>query len=328
MIITRTPFRISFFGGGTDYPDWYHENGGAVISTTINKYCYINCRYFPPYFNTKNRIVWSRIELANEPDEIFHPSVREILKFLKVKDGIEVHHSADLPANAGMGSSSAFTVGLMKALHKLEGRDIDKMQLAKDSIHIEQNLIGEKVGSQDQTAVAFGGFNKILFEKDNEIKVTPINISEARRDELDNNLILVFTGFSRIAPEIVGEQIKNIPKKKEELKKMRQMVEDAEKILESGNLDDFGKLLHETWQIKRGLSTKITNDKIDEIYDIAMKEGALGGKLLGAGAGGFMLFYAKPDAQERIKKKLDRLIHVPFKFESDGSAIINDSREL
>lgn len=325
MIISRTPFRISFFGGGTDYPVWYKENGGAVLSTTINKYCYLNCREFPPFFDMKSRIVWAKIESVNSVDEIQHPSVREVIKFLNLSDtGLEVHHSADLPARSGMGASSSFTVGILNALYALKGEMAGKRKLALDAIHVEQDLMKENVGSQDQAAAAYGGFNKIIFGGDNHIEVLPVGVPSQQLAELQGNLMLFFTGLTKLTTEITPEQIKNTPKKSAELNQMRKLVDDAVKTLSNnGDIDDFGRLLHETWQLKRSLSSKITNKEIDDIYEAGMAAGALGGKLLGAGGGGFILFYVQPGNQAKVKEALKHLIHVPFKFESSGSQIIH-----
>lgn len=329
MIISRTPFRISFFGGGTDYPVWYREHGGAVLSTTINKYCYITCRRLPPFFEHKSRIVWSKIELVNHTDEIAHPVVKEALKFLDIKDGVEIHHDADIPARSGMGSSSAFTVGLLNALYTLLGKSVTKYQLARDAIYIEQERLKENVGSQDQVAAAFGGLNKIIFGGPQEFEVQPLRVPERRIEELQDRLLLFFTGFSRNASDIAASQIKNTPHKERELTEMRKLVDEAIAILNSPNadLDDFGRLLHETWQLKRALSEAITTSRIDEIYEVGRSAGALGGKLLGAGGGGFMLFYVRPENQVKVKEALKNLLHVPFRFEQQGSQIIYSSQE-
>lgn len=322
MIINRTPFRISFFGGGTDYPVWYRDNGGAVLATTIDRYCYITCRYLPPFFSYKSRIVWSRMENVNDVSEIQHPAVKAVLQFMKIDKGIEIHHDADLPARTGLGSSSSFTVGLLHALYALQGRMLTKVQLAKDAIHVEQNLLKENVGSQDQASASFGGFNKIEFCGDKDPCVSPVIISPEKLNQLQAHMMLIFTGFSRTASEIAGEQIKNTSKRKTELKAMHQMVDEAINILKSGDLMNFGKLLHEGWQLKRHLTDKITTPEIDEIYTAARRAGAIGGKLLGAGGGGFFLLFAEPEAQPGIKEKLNHLLHVPFHFENLGSQII------
>jgi len=323
MIISRTPFRVSFFGGGTDYPAWYRENGGAVLATTIDKYCYITCRYLPPFFDFKNRIVYSKTELVKSIEEIEHPSVRETLRFMNIDKGVEIHHDGDLPARTGLGSSSSFTIGLLHALYALKGTMVTKIQLAKEATHIEQNMVKENIGSQDQILAACGGFNRINFGGEDDFQIRPITLNDQRLELLQNHLMLCFTGFSRSASEIAGQQIKNIPRKKKELSAMRQMVDEAENILNgNNNLLEFGKLLHESWQLKRSLSDKISTSQIDEIYDAARSAGAIGGKLLGAGGGGFVLLFAEPEAQPKIKAKLDCFLHVPLKFENLGSQII------
>lgn len=323
MIISRTPFRISFFGGGTDYPVWYRENGGAVLATTINKFCYISCRYLPPFFRHKSRIIWSKMEYVNDVSEIQHPSVKACLKFMKIKKGVEIHHDGDLPARTGMGSSSAFTVGLLHALYALKGIMPTKRQLALDAINLEQNVMKENVGSQDQALAAFGGFNLVEFGGKEHIKMMPITVDAKRLEVLQDHLMLFFTGFSRTASDIAAEQIKQAPKKDKELKSMRHMVNRALEILNSKeDVYEFGKLLNESWQIKRSLSKKISTPEIDDIYSSALGAGAIGGKLLGAGGGGFVLIFARPQTQDKIKEKLKKLLYVPFKFESLGSQII------
>ncbi len=322
MIISRTPFRISFFGGGTDYPVWYRENSGCVLSTTIDKYCYITCWHLPPFFDYTNRIVWSQIETVSDINHIQHPAVRATLQFLNIKEGVEIHHAADLPARTGLGSSSSFTVGLLHALYALNGVMPTKLQLAKDAIHIEQNVLKESVGSQDQVSAAFGGFNKVEFKGNQDPYVTPITVNSDTLKQLQDHMMLVFTGFSRTASEIAAEQIKNTPNRKKELSAMLQMVDEALNILKSNNLIEFGKLLHESWQLKRSLTDKISTPQIDEMYDTARRAGAIGGKLLGAGGGGFLLLFAEPEIQPKIKAKLKNLLHVPFKFENLGSQII------
>ena len=323
MIISRTPFRISFFGGGTDYPVWYEENGGAVLATTINKYCYISCRYLPPFFEHKHRIIYSQTELVPDVDEIQHPSVRETLKFMGITDGMEIHHDGDLPARTGLGSSSSFTVGLLHALYALKGKMPSKMELALKAIHIEQEILRENVGSQDQVLAAFGGFNRIDFSEKNNFQVHPITLSRERLELLQGHLMLLFTGFSRTASQIAGEQIKATPNKKRELKEMYRMVDEAINILNGENdLSAFGKLLHQTWQLKRSLTDKISTPDIDSVYDTAIGAGATGGKILGAGGGGFVLFFVKPELQAKVKESLSGLLHVPFQFENLGSQII------
>ena len=329
MIITRTPFRISFFGGGTDYPAWYKENGGAVLSATIDKYCYISVRYHPPFFPFKHRVVWSKIENVNSGDEIEHPSVRATLAHLCIEEGVEVHHSADLPARSGLGASSSFTVGLLRALYALRNKEISQKQLALEAIHVEQNVIKENVGAQDQTAAAFGGLNKICFGGNDVVVVESVNLPEERKRALEDRLLLFFTGVARSASDVAAEQIKNIPKKETELKAMRALVDEGEKILKNSksDIDDFGRLLHEGWQIKRGFSSQITNPFIDGVYKKGMSAGALGGKLLGAGAGGFMAFYVPPEKQDAVKSTLKEFLYVPIKFTNEGSRIIYNANQ-
>lgn len=323
MIITRTPFRISFFGGGTDYPVWYEKNGGAVLSASINKYCYVTCRFLPPFFNFNYRIRYREQEETQHIHEIKHPSARECLFYVNLDRGIELQHNTDVPGRSGLGSSSAFTVGLLHALYALQKKEITKYQLACDAIHVEQNCIKENVGSQDQTATAFGGINKIEFGGDKKIHVVPLSLDTASIRALESHLILFNTGQARVASEIAIEQIKNTRDKSAELGRMRAMVDEAEKILSGGRarLADLGALLHEAWLLKRTLSTKITNSFIDDIYSRARLAGALGGKLLGAGGGGFMLIFALPEIHEKIKAAV-ALPHVPFKFEQEGSKVI------
>ena len=323
MIISKTPFRISFFGGGTDYPVWYKKNPGAVLSATINKYCYISSRYLPPFFTYKHRIRYTLREEIQDISEIKHPSVRECLRFMNMKPGVEMVHTSDLPALSGIGSSSAFTVGFLNSLYALKGQMVSKKQLALDSIHVEQDLIKENVGSQDQIAAAFGGFNRIDFGEE-EFQIQPISISQEKLNLLQDHLMLFFTGLSRSASDIAKEQIKQTPSKNKELREIKQMVDEAVNILKTnpGNIEDFGKLLGETWEIKRSLTPLISNSLIDNIYQEALQAGALGGKLCGAGGGGFMLFFAPPEKQAQIKEKLKNLLYVPFRFENLGSQII------
>jgi D-glycero-alpha-D-manno-heptose-7-phosphate kinase len=324
MVITRTPLRISFFGGGTDYPVWYREHGGSVLSTTIDKSCYITARWLPPFFDCHSRVSYSKIENVNANSEIWHPSVRGCLQSLGIEDGVEVHHIADLPARAGLGTSSAFTVGLLLGLHALNNQMRDKHTLALDAIRVEQELLQETVGAQDQVSAAYGGFNRINFLTDGSIEVNRIFASQSRLADLEQHLALYFTGFSRTASEIATEQVKMTPHKKRELSTMLELVNEAESIVVDGarSLDDFGKLLHEGWQVKRSLTNKITTPEIDEIYEAGRRAGALGGKLLGAGGGGFMLFYVPPERREELRLRLKRLLCVPFSFSSKGSQVV------
>lgn len=324
MIITRTPFRISFFGGGTDYPTWYKEHGGAVLSTTIDKYCYVSCRKLPPFFDHKHRIVYSKIENVKDIEEINHPAVKAIFRWANIRNGIELHHDGDLPARSGLGSSSSFTVGLIHALSAMDGNLITKEDLAKNALHVEQNLIGESVGSQDQIAASYGGFNLIDFYKNGNFSVSPMVIREDRLEELQSHLMLFFTGFSRIADEIARSKIQNFHSHEGELRAIREMVDHGISILGNKNtgIEDFGRLLDFSWQHKRKLSEKVSTDAIDQIYSTAIKSGAIGGKILGAGGGGFMLLFAPPDMHSRIAENLSHLVRVNFKFEDSGSKVV------
>ena len=323
MLIVRTPFRISFFGGGTDYPVWYRKNGGAVLGTTIDKYCYITCRYLPPFFEHKHRIVYSLSELVRDVDEIRHPSVRETLRYMGITDGVEIHHDGDLPARTGLGSSSAFTVGLIHALYALKGTMPTKMQLAREAIYIEQELIKENVGSQDQTLAAFGGLKHIYFNGADDVQGESVVMKPGRLELMQDHLMLFFTGFSRTASQIAEEQIKATPKKEKELNEMHRMVDTAVELLNSDeDICRFGELLHESWLLKRSLSNKISTPYIDYLYEAAMGAGATGGKILGAGGGGFILFFVRPELQHKVIDGLPGLLHVPFRFENAGSQII------
>jgi len=324
MIICRTPFRVSFFGGGTDYPAWYRKHGGAVLATTIDKYCYINLRYLPPFFDYAGRIVYSKIELFHDVSEIQHPVVREGLKMLGPLKGVALHHDGDLPAKTGLGSSSTFTVCLLHSLHALRGRMPTKMELTHQAIHLEQNVLKESVGSQDQTLAAHGGFNRIDFEPDDGIRISPIILQPQRLSELQDHLMLWFTGFSRFASEIAVKQIQTMDQKERELGIMRQMVEQAQDLLNgSSDLTSFGELLHESWMIKRSLTDKISTPEIDEMYAMARRAGAVGGKLLGAGGGGFVLLFVHPEKQNSVRKALKEFLNVPFRFERQGSQIVH-----
>jgi len=323
MIMTKTPYRISFLGGGTDYPTWYRKNGGAVLAASINKYCYISCRFLPPFFKYKHRIVYSQQENVDKISEINHPSVRECMRYVNLPQGLEIHHDGDLPARSGMGSSSSFTVGLLHALYGLKGEIKNKHQLALDAIHVEQNLIKENVGSQDQTTAAYGGFNKIQFNGNHKINIHPVIIKPDVLENFEDHLMLFFTDFSRKASDIAAKQIKTIGQKEKELRFMQAMVDEGLEILQKGkSLESFGKLLNESWRLKRSLTNKISNSTIDQIYSTGIKAGAIGGKLLGAGGGGFMLFFAPPEKHQHIKNKLRKFLHVPFKIEYSGSQII------
>ncbi|MBI3611414.1 MAG: kinase [Nitrospirae bacterium] len=323
MIISRTPFRISFFGGGTDYPAWYRNHGGTVLATTINKYCYISCRYLPPFFEHRIRLVYSKIENCQALDEIAHPSVREVLRYLNIERGVEIHHDGDLPARSGMGSSSAFTVGLLHALYALKGHMPNKQQLATESIYVEQERLKENVGSQDQVLAAHGGFNHVVFSPDGRVSVRPMTLARERVRELNSHLMLFYTGIKRTASDIAESYIKNIESKERQLHRLGEMVEEGISILSSGqDISRFGKLLHESWQAKRSLSAKVSNSHVEEIYNEAMSAGAIGGKLIGAGGGGFLLLFVHPPDQNKVRERLTKLLHVPFQFEFSGSQII------
>lgn len=324
MVITSTPLRISFFGGGTDYPVWYRENGGSVLSTTINKSCYITCRRLPPFFEYHSRISYTKVENVRRNDAIEHPSVRACLQFLGVEEGVEIHHVADLPARTGLGTSSAFTVGLLLGLYALQDRMRDKHALAADAIHVEQELLREAVGAQDQVSAACGGFNRIDFHTDGSIEVKRVLTEPSRVAELEQRLALYFTGFARIASEIAQDQVRLTPQRQQELGTMLQLVNEAEAIVANPgrSLEEFGHLLHDGWQIKRSLTQKISNANIDEIYEAGRSAGALGGKLLGAGGGGFMLFFVPPERRQALRERLKKLLCVPISFSSRGSRVV------
>lgn len=329
MIICRTPTRISFFGGGTDYPAWYQDHGGMVLSTSINKYSYITVRYLPKFFDYKYRVRYYRTEETQTLEEIQHPSVRECARHLKITQGIEVVHNGDLPAGTGLGSSSTFTVGMLHALYALKNYMPTKRELALEALHVEHELIGEAVGSQDQVAAAWGGFNRIKFGGDHVFEVDPIIISRNRELALQDNLLLCFTGFARSAPTIAAHQIRETAQRVRELEEMQDLTDEALKVLtdEGNSLDVFGELLGHQWKIKRSLTEHISNSDIDDIYSLGIQNGALGGKLLGAGGGGFMLFYAPKDRHDAIRNALTTKLFVPFRFEDTGSKIVYYSHE-
>lgn len=324
MIISRTPYRISFLGGGTDYHTWYQEHGAAILATTINHYCYLTCRYLPPFFQHRSNVVWSRIERVENNQQIEHPAIREVLRYLEVNEGVEIHHQGDLPARSGLGSSSAFTVGLLNALYALRGEMSSKRALACEAVHIEREVLKENVGVQDQIETAYGGLNKITIQSNGNFQVDPLILIPSRIEKFQSHLLLFFTGVSRTASDIAGEKIRNIPQKKNQLHRMHAMVDEGIEILCDYNRDitDFGVLLDEAWQLKRQLAASIAPSFVDEIYERARKNGAIGGKVLGAGGGGFILFFAKPEDHPRLKQALSDLLLVPFEFESNGSQII------
>jgi len=324
MIISRTPFRISFFGGGTDYPVWYEENKGRVISTAINKYSFITLRELPPFFGYKHRLRYFKREEVGSIDEIEHPSIRECLKYLKIDKQIDLVHHADLPAQSGLGSSSTFTVGMLNACYAFINQIPTKHQLALDAITVEQEKIGESVGSQDQTIASFGGFNRIEFDKVNKIQVTPLVVSSKKLEYLQNNLMLFFTGFTRNAGSIAKKQIKLSHNKSVELDEMIELCKIAEKslIYSDDILPEWGKLLNEQWKIKKSMTDVISNIEIDEIYEKGIKSGALGGKLLGAGGGGFFVFIVPEERAKQVRTALSDLLYVPFNFDFSGSQIV------
>jgi D-glycero-alpha-D-manno-heptose-7-phosphate kinase len=324
MVMSRTPFRISLFGGGTDYPTWYREHGGAVIGTTINKYCYVSFRTLPPFFEHKHRIVYSRIELPQSIDDIEHPSVRNVLREHRITDGVEIQHHGDLPARSGLGSSSSFTVGLLNALRAHGGRISSSEWLANEAIRMEQEVIREAVGSQDQIWAAYGGTNFITFHPDGSFKVTPLVMDRQRREELQSHMLLFFTRFSRTAETIAAKKIQNLLARDKQLRTMRQMAEEARNILQSHSrpMAELGVWLRESWLLKKELADGVTTPAVDEIHDAAMRAGALGAKLLGAGGGGFMLIFAEPPAHAAIRAALSKLIEVSFTIGSPGSRIV------
>jgi D-glycero-alpha-D-manno-heptose-7-phosphate kinase len=324
LIISRTPFRISFFGGGTDYPEWYREHGGAVLATTIDKYCYISVRELPPFFEHRFRVVYSIVENVQEVSEIQHPAVRGVLEWLKVGKGLEIHHDGDLPARSGLGSSSAFTVGLINAVHALNGRYVSKDTLASEAIHVEQCVLHERVGLQDQISAAFGGFNHISVTANGAYSVSPMVLPRERLELLQDHLLLVFTGISRTAADIAQTVVGNLKNKAGEMRTIQQMVDQAITILSSPHTDmtEFGRLLNDVWLLKRSLSDRVSNSTVDNLYDAAVRAGAVGGKLLGAGGGGFMLLFVKPEHRPRVVATLGKLTHVPFKFEMSGGRIV------
>jgi D-glycero-alpha-D-manno-heptose-7-phosphate kinase len=324
MIITKTPYRVSFFGGGTDFPLWFREYGGRVISTSINKYCYITCRRKPAFFPHKHRFVYSEIEDVNDISATRHPAIKGILEWMDWTDGLEIHHDGDLPARSGLGSSSAFTVGLLQAMHRLKNKTLSANELAKQAIHVEQNVINEVVGCQDQIAVAYGGFNRIDFNPDETFSVAPISIDASRLGDLQNNLLLFFTGFSRFASDIESSKLVNFSQKSDSLKRMMDMVIEAEDLLKNNNRDlqQFGWMLQEAWEYKKSLSSNVSTSAIDEIYSRAIAAGALGGKILGAGGGGFILFFVPPEKQSAVRSSLAELIEVPFLFEQEGCSVV------
>lgn len=324
MIISRTPFRVSFLGGGTDFPAWYLENGGAVLSTAIDKYCYLTCRYLPPFFDHNYRILWSKTERCRHLEEITHPVIPKALKWMNITHGLEIHHDGDLPARSGMGSSSSFVVGLLHTLYALKGKMVSREQLLEKSIHFEQEILKENVGSQDQTSAVYGGFNLLEYKKNGNICVNPITLSIDRMRSFNDHLMLFFSGISRISSQVTEGFTSNIDNKRSELRQFRQMVDEGIRILNSdGDILEFGGLLDEAWRIKRTLSDQVSNHDCDHIYQTAISAGAVGGKILGAGGGGFILFFVPPELQEKVRNALKGLVYVPFTINAPGSQIIH-----
>ena len=326
MIITQTPFRMSFFGGGTDFPGFYREHGGAVLSTTFDKYCYVNVRHLPRFFDYTTELSYAKTERVTDVESIEHPAIREAMKMLDMHE-IRLTYEADLPARSGLGTSSSFAVGMLNAFYALKGKYADKRKLADDAIYLERVLCKESGGIQDQIAASFGGFNKISFNADG-YTVSPVIISPERKLRLNDNLMLFFTGFSRFSSDIQVEAEKSLKSKEAQLLEMLQLVDEAEQVLTSKtDLTEFGKLLDYTWKLKRGITSKVSTDSIDAIYDKAIKAGATGGKLLGAGGGGFLLFYVEADKQKNVHEALEDLLYVPYEFETAGTQVIHYTPE-
>jgi D-glycero-alpha-D-manno-heptose-7-phosphate kinase len=328
MVISQTPLRISFFGGGTDYPGFYDEHGGEVLNTTIDKYLYITVNKLNPFFDHRIHIGYSKSELVNDVDEIQHPSARCCLKHLDISHGVEIFVMSDLPARTGLGSSSAFTVGLLQSLHAFQHRLVSKDFLAREALHVEQNIIKERVGSQDQVAAAFGGFNRVYFDRHSTFRVEPLPFNPERKRALNQHLMLFFTSISRSAHEIVEEQCQKVQINVPSLKQMQKQVAEGTRILCNSKTDlrEFGELLHEAWTLKRGLSSRVSNTVIDDAYDRAREHGAIGGKLLGAGGGGFLLLFVPPEKQKSLIANMPGLLHVPFEFEADGTRLVHFSK--
>ena len=327
MIITQTPFRMSFFGGGTDFPSFYREHGGAVISTSFDKYCYVTVRHLPPFFEYKTHLTYSKEEKVCSSAEIKHPAIRNAMEWLGMSD-IRLTYESDLPARSGLGTSSSFAVGMLEAFYALKGQYADKRKLADDAIYLERTLCAESGGVQDQIAAAFGGLNRINFSRDG-YSVNPVIISPERKQQLNRSLMLFFTGFSRFSSDIQKGTEVSMKDKTAQLKEMYGLVDEAEKVLVNADrsLDEFGRLLDYTWKLKRGISGGISTDTIDGQYQKALDAGALGGKLLGAGGGGFLLFYVPEDKQTSVREAMSGLLYVPFKFENDGTKVIHYSPE-
>jgi D-glycero-alpha-D-manno-heptose-7-phosphate kinase len=323
MVITRTPYRLSLFGGGTDYPAWFREHGGAVLATSIDRYCYLTCRYLPPFFEHRSRIVYSKVEHVRHNTEIEHPAVREVLGFLGITDGIEIHHDGDLPARTGIGSSSAFTVGLLHALRALQGQMPTRTELANDAIHIEQDVLRESVGCQDQIVSAVGGLVRVDFDPSGDWRATPLVLPPHRLALLQQHLLLFFTGFARTASDVAEEQLRLLPTLTAAMREIQACVPAAQTLLcGDGAITELGTLLDTSWRIKRTLTPRVSSPAIDAMYEAAMRAGASGGKLMGAGGGGFFVLCAEPDRHEAIRGALSGLLEVPFAFDRSGSQLL------
>lgn len=327
MVITKTPFRMSFFGGGTDMPEFFREHGGAVLSTTFDKYCYVIVRHLPRFFEYSTELSYSRIERVTDIDAIEHPAIRNAMKMLDMKE-IRLTYEADLPARSGLGTSSSFAVGMLNAFHAMQGLRVDKKQLADEAIHVERVLCGESGGWQDQIAAAYGGFNRINFGPDG-YEVIPLDIPAERKERLNQNLMMFFTGFTRFSSDVQKANNITAEAKTEQLKKMLALVDDAQNVLidESADLDDFGRLLGYSWNLKRGTGKAVSTGTIDSLYEKGMAAGALGGKLLGAGGGGFLVFYVQPEYQESVRQAMQDLLHIPFSFEDGGTKLLRNVPE-
>lgn len=327
MIITKTPFRMSFFGGGTDMESFFMENGGAVLSTTFDKYCYVNVRHLPRFFDYSTELSYAKIERVTDVNDIQHPAIREAMKMLDMHE-IRLTYEADLPARSGLGTSSSFAVGMINAFYALKGKYADKKKLADAAIYLERKLCKEAGGWQDQIAASYGGFNRINFNSDG-YEVLPLIINPERKRQLNNNLMMFFTGFTRFSSDVQKANASNKADKVNQLKEMLALVDEAEKVLvdKQSDLDEFGRLLDHTWRIKRKTGNTVSTNSIDELYDKGLKAGALGGKLLGAGGGGFLVFYVEPDKQEKVKKAMEDLLYIPFEFEDGGTRVIHYSPE-
>lgn len=329
MIITKTPFRMSFFGGGTDMDSFFREHGGAVLSTTFDKYCYVTVRHLPPFFDYSTELAYSKMERVNDVEDINHPAVRNAMKMLDMYD-IRLTYEADLPARSGLGTSSSFAVGMLNAFYCLKGKYVDKRKLADDAIYLERVLCAEAGGWQDQIAASFGGMNRIDFNKDGSYDVSPIIIHPDRKKALNNRLLMFFTGFTRFSSDVQKSNTKGRAESTEQLLQMYDLVGEAEKILENQNsdLDDFGRLLNETWKLKKQTGGAITTDSIDTLYDRGLKAGALGGKLLGAGGGGFMVFYVPEEKRSSVIEAMKDLLYIPFSFEDGGTQVVHYTPEI